>query len=82
MLPGPTGLAIMAPQLSQPLTHEGVLLSMKLSVIIPCYNEKDTVATVIERVRKSAWRTRSWWWTTALPTAPATSWRASIPKTI
>ncbi len=25
---------------------------MKLSVIIPCYNEKDTVATVIERVRK------------------------------
>jgi len=27
-------------------------LSMKLSVIIPCYNEKDTVATVIERVRK------------------------------
>jgi len=43
MLPGPSGLAIMAPQLSQPL---------KLSVIIPCYNEKDTVATVIERVRK------------------------------
>jgi glycosyltransferase involved in cell wall biosynthesis len=25
---------------------------MKLSVIIPCYNEKDTVATVIDRVRK------------------------------
>lgn len=27
-------------------------MSLKLSVIIPCYNEKNTVATVVERVRK------------------------------
>ena len=42
----------MSAQLCRFPTCEDVLLSMKLSVIIPCYNEKDTVAKVIERVRK------------------------------
>jgi len=42
----------MSAQLSRFPTCEDILLSMRLSVIIPCYNEKDTVAKVIERVRK------------------------------
>jgi glycosyltransferase involved in cell wall biosynthesis len=49
-LPGPCGSAIILPH-TRGKSDLGAVLDLKLSVIIPCYNEKSTIEEIVRRVR-------------------------------
>ena len=60
------------PTYGEPRMHRG----LKISVVIPCYNEEDGVRSVIESMPPVRGR-ESWWWTTTAPTAPP---RSPVPS--
>src|SRR5437867_703077 len=60
--------------------NAGCAAKMRVSIVIPCYNEKDTIEKVVEAVRNAPLTTKEMWRQATKPSKPLLSNRLSLKK--